>query len=505
MARPAPDRIIERLLRQDERELKAYLTLRLGSPELLEESYRAVREALARESVHGQDDAPSLRAVAYAAARTEARKRGGNDARDRLQWQPPEGAGTADYATTLDTIRRELVGADSELLELRHARNLSLEEVAFVLGHPVSQVERSLAAARQRVEPWVSPLDGVADPFEQALRDALSPRLEIADGEHNAQSPTFPRGQRIGGRFEIQSQGVVGQVVTSYAALDESVSGRTVTLQVFQQPARTLAARGGLERKLHQLEAASGPHVEHVVAYGWHGDRLWRALRRPDGGTLDRLLAKGRLEKQEVVDLLEPLARALGDLHERGIVHGSVSPACVALHQGGGHKTDFLWTGTENWIAGALRTHDPFDDVRALAVLGVGALGEAAASDRKTGAPSLPRGPLGRALAPALTTTTESPERAYDLAKRLARIRGELDARARRTRWLAVSATVIGITLLLVGFAYYLTESRARLLRRTLDVADTATLEEDLEAEQARSLELERELERRTEAEHSAD
>lgn len=85
------------------------------------------------------------------------------------------------------------------------------------------------------------------------------------------------------------------------------------------------------EREVALLRRIDHPHVvrlRRVVAVGGGGRAL--VLELAPAGSLAALVhRRGRLEQPEVTTVLVPLARALVHLHERGLVHGDISPGNV--------------------------------------------------------------------------------------------------------------------------------------------------------------------------------
>jgi hypothetical protein len=123
--------------------------------------------------------------------------------------------------------------------------------------------------------------------------------------------------------------------------------------------------------RLHRVTAVSGGGVALVLEYAAGGSLRDLMARRP------------HLDPPEVTGLLVPLARGLAHLHERGLVHGDVSPGNVLFAADGrplladlgairmlGADLD-LGMGTAGFAdPGQIGPSDPAGDVRALAAIG---------------------------------------------------------------------------------------------------------------------------------------
>ncbi|MFZ5872003.1 MAG: protein kinase domain-containing protein, partial [Actinomycetota bacterium] len=105
-----------------------------------------------------------------------------------------------------------------------------------------------------------------------------------------------------------------------WAAVTED-GGEPVALKVLRVPEEETDR---LLRETALLRRVDHPHVVRlrtVARVPGHGPVL--VLDRALGGSLGALVsARGPLDVGEVVTVLTPLAGALADLHERGLVHG---------------------------------------------------------------------------------------------------------------------------------------------------------------------------------------
>ena len=134
--------------------------------------------------------------------------------------------------------------------------------------------------------------------------------------------------------------GGMGQVFAGRRAPGEA----EVALKVLH--AQDLLDSGGLARFQAEVEAMRSlrhPHVVRILDWGRDGPLPWLAMELIEGESLDRLLERGRLSPLEAVELAEPVADALAQAHERGILHRDLKPANVILRARDGQPllTDF--------------------------------------------------------------------------------------------------------------------------------------------------------------------
>jgi hypothetical protein len=141
--------------------------------------------------------------------------------------------------------------------------------------------------------------------------------------EDTSSVPTIP-GYRTG---RLLGFGACGEV---WAAVSEDTEEQ-VALNVLRGGGRSQDRLASVLRETAVLRRLDHQHVVRLRAVGeapGFGPVL--VLDRAPGGSLGALVAaRGPLDVGEVVTVLSPLAAALADLHEMGLVHGDVAPGNV--------------------------------------------------------------------------------------------------------------------------------------------------------------------------------
>ncbi|MFP5345417.1 MAG: serine/threonine-protein kinase [Actinomycetes bacterium] len=142
----------------------------------------------------------------------------------------------------------------------------------------------------------------------------------------SSHAPSVP-GYRTRQILGIGSSGEVWSAV-------ELSSGQSVALKLVHVRE---ADRASVRRECMTGRRIDHPHVLRLRTVVEAGpDALALVLDYAPGGSLAALVgARGPLEPGEVVTVLTPLATALADLHDRGLVHGDVSPGNILFAEDG--------------------------------------------------------------------------------------------------------------------------------------------------------------------------
>lgn len=160
----------------------------------------------------------------------------------------------------------------------------------------------------------------------------------------------------------FQVQGLVSASPTGevWQARAEA-SGERVALKRVRL--RDGGARDEAKRIASILGIIGHPHLLRIREVVPLGEEVVFVLDYADGGSLAELLsARGPLDAAEVVTTIAPIAEALAAAHERGLVHGDVTPDHI-LYTGDGRPV-LADLGLLSLIDNgeALRTHGYFDE-----------------------------------------------------------------------------------------------------------------------------------------------
>jgi serine/threonine protein kinase len=139
-------------------------------------------------------------------------------------------------------------------------------------------------------------------------------------------------GERVAGRFEILGETGRGGMGTVFRARDRR-DKRQVALKILNAAALRNAAR--FEQEAAIVAGLRHPNIVEYVAHGATPDGLhYLVMEWVDGEDLAQRLGRGGLDLRDTVALGIGIARALGALHERGIVHRDVKPSNLMLGAG---------------------------------------------------------------------------------------------------------------------------------------------------------------------------
>lgn len=141
--------------------------------------------------------------------------------------------------------------------------------------------------------------------------------------------------ERIG-RYEIIKQLGRGGMATVYLAHDplikREVAIKVMSAQLMEDP--TFYDR-------FQQEAETIAHLEHpaivpIYDFGHQGDQSYIVMRHMSGGTLEDRLQGGAMKLQAIAPIIERVASALDEAHQKAIIHRDIKPANILFN----HKED---------------------------------------------------------------------------------------------------------------------------------------------------------------------
>ena len=148
-------------------------------------------------------------------------------------------------------------------------------------------------------------------------------------------------GKTING-YEILSQVGQGGMATVYLARQRSMN-RNVALKIL--PSVFINDEAYLQRFEREVKIVS--QLEHrnivpVYDFGEYESQPYIAMRYMPAGSVEELLAEGRIPLPRVVSILGQVSSALDYAHQNGILHRDLKPSNILLDDGGGvFITDF--------------------------------------------------------------------------------------------------------------------------------------------------------------------
>ncbi|HEX5658944.1 MAG TPA: protein kinase, partial [Polyangiales bacterium] len=337
MVETVADVVRTRALRHYGEGLRQYLAIRLQSVVIGERALNVLRERLVEWTSTALLEAPGPRAHLYKMARDisdELEEEAAGQSCD-LAWMSHQKQAGQSYRSALGRLRSELAAEDAELLELHHARELTLEEMAHVLGRAVGEIEQDLELAHTHAVRMLgaappSRLGGLAGAIQEAF--ALSPAPQLRVEVHNdRERRALPEGTLIGERYAIQKRVGEGSFGDVYRALDADVPGHTVALKLLHRPSVSEEARKTALRELRLIASVFHPSVVDFKDHGWYEDRLWFVMPWYEGETLEERMQREPLSRDEARELFTALAQALATMHAAGIRHQDVKPDNIFL------------------------------------------------------------------------------------------------------------------------------------------------------------------------------
>ncbi len=135
------------------------------------------------------------------------------------------------------------------------------------------------------------------------------------------------------GAYELLSEIGRGGMAVVYRAR-HSALGKIVALKVFQETPATLRdAVERFRREAQLLASISHPHIVPVHDVGSAGTHHFFAMDLLEGGTMEAWL-KEKPPREQVLEVMEAVCRAVHHAHTQGIIHRDLKPANVFLEAG---------------------------------------------------------------------------------------------------------------------------------------------------------------------------
>lgn len=310
--------------------LQQYLAIRVGDGARGRAAFRTMMRMVEslppEELLRSPGPKAQLYRLARSVAETELAMPGGSAG--SLRWRCRGGRG-------IGRLREELAPKDSEVLELRHARELTIEEIAFVLelGEDETELRLDTAEARARMilgSAAPDPARSHATIYVEAFALARS-WGDVLSGEPTRHDEGLEAGTLVGGRYQLVRRVGVGAFGDVYRAEDVEVPGHQIALKMLRQPSLSESARQSALRELKLNAAVFHPSLVQFKDHGWFDERLWFVMPWYEGETLEARMRRGALTRAEARQIFVPLARALAAVHAVGIRHQDIKPENVLL------------------------------------------------------------------------------------------------------------------------------------------------------------------------------
>jgi serine/threonine protein kinase len=317
--------------------LRQYLAVRTGSPARADHYIAKLRAFVAKSDSEDLLQAPGVRARLYRAARgylhnqSHPHQPPAKQELEELPWRALPSAHSS--VSPLNALRFDLSAESSELLELRYARELSIEELAFVYSKTPIEMEKRVESAMEQAQ-HILDEHGIrdSDRFGRVVVEAFA--LEAAPrtkGEEHEGIEPLPNGTIVGGRYSIEARVGLGAFGDVYRAKDTEVPGHVVALKLLHQAAHSKSAKQSALRELRLIASVFHPSIVQFKDHGWFEERLWFVMPWYDGETLESRLQREPLSRAEAHQIFEPLARALAAMHAAGVRHQDVKPENIFL------------------------------------------------------------------------------------------------------------------------------------------------------------------------------
>lgn len=154
-------------------------------------------------------------------------------------------------------------------------------------------------------------------------------------------------GRKLGGCL-IQARAGKGGMATVYSAIRDRDEAYVAIKVIANDIAAANDFGKRFQREARLMSTLDHPHILPVYQYGTHGEISYLVMRLLDGGSLNQVVNKQRLDVAYAITLMEQIGSALDYAHERGIVHRDLKPANVLLDtEGNAYLTDF---GIAKWM-----------------------------------------------------------------------------------------------------------------------------------------------------------
>lgn len=149
------------------------------------------------------------------------------------------------------------------------------------------------------------------------------------------------QGERIGAYKIIVPLGQ-GGTATVYRAFHARLNRFVAIKMIHQDYLDNPNFHSRFEREAQIIAALEHPHIVPVYDFSEHAGEPYLVMKLIEGKTLKERIGKSRLNAQEILDVMTPVAGALDYAHRQGVLHRDIKPSNIMLDQAGTpYLTDF--------------------------------------------------------------------------------------------------------------------------------------------------------------------
>lgn len=325
--------------------LRQYLVIRTGSVDDGLAAFAKLRDQITDEGTEQLLEPPGIRARLYRRAREIAPPAPLSMSKNTLGWFKPA-TQQDEYRTAVARIRSSAPESDRELLELRYARELGMDEIAYVLDCAEDDVRTDLDDALKRAQKRFARGDkGLPKALLEAFALEDIPEPSSDDGEDDEKKAALALlGTVLGERYELVQHIGAGGFADVYRATDVAVPGHVVALKLLRTPSSSKRSREASLKELRIIASVYHPSIVQFKDHGWYEQRLWFVMPWYDGDVLESRLETEPLSRAKARQIFPQLARALATLHAAEIRHQDIKPDNIFLAElkGFGLEEDVL-------------------------------------------------------------------------------------------------------------------------------------------------------------------
>jgi serine/threonine-protein kinase len=256
--------------------------------------------------------------------------------------EPPRATGTADS----DPPASDPPPSDPPAAQRAGQPAASSNKEAAQAGQPAHEGGRSSNPGRRSTSDRPPPIPRASSGGSTSDRPPPLPRASRTSAEPAPAEPAEPAadeggakqkitlqadavGRTLDGRYRIEERLGMGGVGAVYLGTQLAL-GRSVAIKLLHEGLDP-SFRTRFEREAKALAALRHPNIVSVTDYGVDDATPYLVMEKLEGETLGERLTRGPLLPEHVLELTRQLLRALGFVHEQGLVHRDLKPGNLFL------------------------------------------------------------------------------------------------------------------------------------------------------------------------------